>query len=428
MDAIPAKATDGMILHELKSHLATSEPVTREFVALMDATFRYYSETRTQFLEQLPHHLLQSELISLVNVEIKKRLFDERFCEGIQNALKSLRRAIIRLEDLRALHPQHPDRVNDLTRLAALAERVEALYQRHWEFYRYQSRLNEEELVGFLLEIDQVAYDWDSYLSGFSAVRALADALSGQACPPELAPLRITYQREGAQHFSVGTLQSLMGFLETAYRFVCAAGEVDAQAPPLTLLQVDVAHPVGLELAVPQATAPAYRRFLQYLFLKDMLKREALLKVVFEATTTELGREKPLAPAVMAGFQKDLSAALKALPADGTFTISDRTFPDDGIRVLQEFTAALDAQHISYDALLRGDATRSRKRTAKGEAKGEPKGEPGNDGKPDARAIPKPLGATQAPPPPRAEGTGPLFSLNPREHIAVLTGAKGREN
>ena len=292
MDAIPAKATDGMILHELKSHLSTSEPVTREFVALMDATFRYYGETRTQFLEQLPHHLLQSELISLVNVEIKKRLFDERFCEGIQNALKSLRRAIIRLEDLRALHPEHPDTVNDLSRLAALAERVEALYQKHWEFYRYQSRLNEQELVAFLLEVDQVGYQWDTYLSAFSAVHALADTLSGQPCPAELAPLRVTYQREGPQHFSVATIQSLMGFLETAYRFVCAASDVDAQAHPLTLLQVDVAHPVAVALAIPQATAPAYRRFLQYLFLKDMLKREALLKVVFEATTAELGRDK----------------------------------------------------------------------------------------------------------------------------------------
>ena len=118
-----------MILNELKTHLRTSEPVTREFVALMDATFRYYGDTRALFFEKLPHHLLQSELVSLVNVEVKNLLFDERFCQGIQESLKTLRRAIIRLEDLRALHPQHPDTVNNLTKLAALAERVEALYQ-----------------------------------------------------------------------------------------------------------------------------------------------------------------------------------------------------------------------------------------------------------------------------------------------------------
>jgi hypothetical protein len=88
-----------------------------------------------------------------------------------------------------------------------------------------------------------------------------------------------------------------------------------------------------------------------------MLKREALLKVVFESTLQDAGREKPLAPAVLGGFQKELTAALKQLPDDGRFTIADRTFPDDGIRVLQEFTAALDGQRIGYDALLRGDAS-----------------------------------------------------------------------
>jgi hypothetical protein len=418
MDAIPVKATDGMILHELKAHLATAEPVTREFVALMEATFRHYGATRDHFLEQLPHHLLQSELISLVNIEIKSRLFDERFCEGIQDSLKSLRRAIIRLEDLRALHPEHPDTANNLTRLAALAERVEALYQKHWEFYRYQARLTEGELVSFLLEIDQVAYQWDTCLTGFSAVHAVAEALSGQPCPEELAPLRVTYQREGPQHFAVGTIQALIAFLETAYRFVCATAEVDPQAQPLTLLQVDVAHPVAVQLAVPQATVGVYRRFLQYLFLKDMLKREPLLKVVFEAVAAELGREKPLSPAALAGFQKDLNAALKGLPEDGRFTISDRTFPDDGIRVLQEFTADLDGKRIGYEALLRGDATKGRSRGAK--AKADAKAPP----PPDATAA-APMDALPAPP--RPPGTGSLFSLNPKEHIAVLTGGRGRE-
>ena len=408
-----------MILHELKTHLATSEPVTREFVALMETTFRAYGETRTLFLEKLPHHLLQSELVSLVNVEIKHRLFDERFCAGIQDALKALRRAIIRLEDLRAQHPQHPDTVNNLTRLAALAERVEALYQRHWEFYRYQNRLTEEDLVGFLLEVDQIAYEWDTYLSGFSTVHAMAESLSGQPCPADRTPLRVAYERQGPQHFSVGTIQSLMGFLEVAYRFVCAASEVDVQAQPLMLLQVDVAHPVAIALAVPQDTAPAYRRFLQYLFLKDMLKREALLKVVFEATAHDVGRDKPLAAPVLTGFQKELSAALKRLPEDGRFTLADRTFPDDGIRVLQEFTAALEDKNIRYDALLRGDAGKGRAARQKPETQA--------DGKPELRIPPA---VPPIPKAPRAEGSSSLFGLNPKEHIAVLTGggSRGRES
>lgn len=412
-----------MILHELKSHLAKSSPVTGEFVALMDATFRYYTDTRTEFFSELPRHLLQSELVSLVNVELKARLFDDTFCQGIQDALKSLRRAIIRLEDLRAGHPDHPAEVNDLARLAALAERVEALYQKHWEFYRYQGRLTEEDLVAFVLEIDEAGYQWDTYLTASTAVQSLADALGTQPCPAHMAPLRISYQREGPDHFAIATIQSLMGFLEAGYRFVCAAWDIDPQAQPLTLLQVDVAHPVAVQLAVPEATQGPYRRFLQYLFLKDMLKREALLKVVFEATMQEAGRDKPLTPAVLAGFQKELTAALKQLPGDGRFGISDRVFPDDGIRVLQEFTAALDERKIGYDALLRGDAT-------KGRTRGKSKGASG-DAAPGTKGSPEPPPTPPIPPAPQrpqADELGSLFNVNPKEHIAVLTGGgSGRE-
>ncbi len=403
-----------MILHQLKTHLAQSEPVTREFVALMDATFKRYAELRATFLEKLPHHLLQSELVSLVNVDVKSRLFDEAFCAGIQGALKSLRRALIRLEDLREQHPGHADVVNDLPRLAALAERVEALYQKHWEFYRYQGRLSEEDLVSFLLEIDQIAYEWDTYLSGFAAGEALLETLSGQPCPDGMTPLHLTYQREGPAHYGVGSIQALLRFLDAGYRFVCTVCEVDPDAQPLTLLQVEVAEPVEVRLAVPQAMAPVYRKFLQYLFLKDMLKREALLKVVFEATSREAGRDKPPPPATLTGFQKELSAALQQLPQDGRFTVSDRTFPDDGIRVLQEFTATLDAQSIRYDALLRGDATKRKRGKAK------------DSDPPAAKDAARDANQPPVPPTPPAPAQGPrtdesLFSLSEKEHIAVLT-------
>jgi len=108
------------------------------------------------------------------------------------------------------------------------------------------------------------------------------------------------------------------------------------------------------------------------------------------------------------------------LPEDGRFTISDRTFPDDGIRVLQEFTAALDAQNIRYDALLRGDATKSRRRPAKGGTKAS------EDASPNPSPS-KPPEQAAAPKPANGNAEEPLFSLNPREHIAVLTGG-GREN
>ena len=398
-----------MILHQVKEHLGLSEPVTRKFVALMDATFRYYGEIRSLFFDKLPQHLLQSELVSLVNVEIKNRLFDEKFCAGIQDSLRTVQHANIRLEDLRKQNPDHPDAVNNLSRLAALGERVEALYQKHWEFHRYQNRITEEDLVRFILEIDQAGYEWDNYTYGFSAIKGLLDILEGRGLPEGFAPLRISYQRQGVRHFSVSTLRCMLNFLEAGYRFICAVGEIDPETQPLTLVHAEMGEPVQLLFAVPESASSPYRKFLQHLFLKDMLKRDALLKVVFLEVCKEMGREKPLTPTVMTGFQKEMTAELKKLPEDGRFSISNRTFPDDGIQVLQEFTTALDEKNIRYDTLLRGE---TRKSTS-----------------PSAKIPSKPKEGS--PPPPRTDtgqkenvipGLGPLLKpLVDKEHIAVLT-------
>ena len=403
-----------MILSQLKAHLAASEPSTREFVALMDTTFRFYSETRSIFLEKLPQHLLQSELISLINVELKERLFNEKFCLGIKDALKAIQRAIVRLENLRKAHPHHPDAVNDLTKLIAIAEQVEALYQKHWEYYRYQGRIGEEELVSFLLEIDQVAYHWDIYLSGFSAVSGVMESLQGQPCPPDMTPLRISYQRDGVSHFSVTAMCAVMNFLEVGYRFICAAAEIDVEIHPLSMLQVEVAEPIELVLSVPGLAAPSYRKFLQYLFLKDMLKRDALLKIVFEAVGRELQPAKSLPPALLSRFQKEMTAALKQLPPGGRFTISGRNFPEDAIQVLQEFTETLDGKNIRYDAMLRREPSKiGKSKTAprlKEGAKTEPAG--------SRQGAIKEYGN-------RPEAPGALFQkMDEKDHIAVLTERK----
>jgi hypothetical protein len=341
-----------VILNQLKTQFHAAEPVTREFIALVNATFRYYADTRGLFLGKLPAHLHQSDLVSLVNVEIKNRLFQPDFCDGLQDALKALRRAQIRLEDLRREHPDLPPAVNDLARLARLGEKLESLYQRHWEFYRYQTHLNEEEVVRLLLEVDEIAYDWDGYLAGFANADQLSQGLSSRPVPEGQALLAISYRQEGVQHFSVATLRALMDFLDAGYRFVGALFGLNPDAQPLTLLHVEVADPVELHVALPAALEPPYRKLLQYLFLKDMLKRDALLKYVFDVVEKDFPDAKPLAPADAAAFQKDLAAKLKPLPSSARFTFSDRTFPDDEIRVLNELTATLERNHMPYEPLL----------------------------------------------------------------------------
>lgn len=343
-----------MIENQLKAHAARAEPVTREFIALMGGTFRYYAETRNLFFDQLAAHLHQSELISLVNVEVKNRLFRAEFCEGLQEALKALRRAIIRLEDLRAAHPELPPAVNDLERLARIAEDVEALYQRHWEFYRYQTHLNEEELVRLLLEVDRIAYAWDGYLAGVTAAQRVAAGLGGRPVPQGHGVLAIRYSQPGPGHFSVATFKSLLDFLDSGYRFVGALFGVDTAAQPLAVLSVEMSEPVQLHVCLPAAVEEPFRKLLQYLFLKDMLKREALLKFVFDAVEKDFPGARPLSAAALSAFQKELAAALKLLPEGARFTFADRTFPGDEIPVLNELTASLERAHVDIQPLLGG--------------------------------------------------------------------------
>ncbi|MDH4248618.1 MAG: hypothetical protein OEW39_12480 [Deltaproteobacteria bacterium] len=363
----------------------------------MDARFRLYAEIRLRFLEGLPTHLLQSELVSFVNKEIKQHLFSDSFCQGIQDALKTIRRAIIRMEDLREAHPDLPAHVIDLNRLLELAEEVEALYQKHWEYYRYQSRLSEEDLVRILLDIDRIGYHWDMFLSRLSAVSDLTHALEGAKGGHDSAVFRVSYQRPQPHQFSVNTLTQVAGFLECAYRFVCAVKSLDSQAYPLALLQVEVSDPVDIQLSVPNAVESLFRRFLQYLFLHDMLKRESLLKVVFEAIGKDSGNESDLPTPLVTAFTKELTAHLKNLPSDGRFIISNRTFPDDRIAVLQEFTASLDDKNIHYEKLMgegKGDKKSASSKKAVAKETAEP---PLLNLKPSEAASPDP-GALAAPP------------------------------
>ena len=410
-----------MIVNQLKARFRLAEPVSRELAGQFQGTFQHYRIIRDEFFGQLPAHLHASELVSLVNVELKNRLFNAQFCEQIQEALKALRRTLVRLEDLRASQPDFPPAINDLAVLTRLGEQAEALYQRHWEYYRYPTHLNEEALVGLLLDIHRLCGDWDEYFARFSAVQSVVESLRGQSIAPGSASLRIAYTQAPPLHFSVGMLKALMDFLESAFAYVAALYGLDAKELPLTLLQVEVADPIELVVAVPSAAQGAYAAFLQYLFLKDMLRREALLKYVFDAVEKNFGSGKHLDAAA---YQKDLSAKLKALPTIGRFTISERSFPDDQIAVLHEFTAVMERNNIDAEALLGGEkpkSARKGKAAAPEASLAKPNAAPPLVRTPERQ--PAPAAPTQPPRVAAASVTPPTSdsSHQPRQHLHILT-------
>ena len=392
-----------MIVNQLKARFRQAEPVSRELAAQFQGAFQHYRAIRDDFFSELPSHLHASELVTLVNVELKSRLFHPQFCEQIQDELRALRRTLIRLEDLRAADTPCPTAVNDLEQLAKLGEGAEALYQRHWEQYRYPTHLNEEALARLLLDIHHLCEEWDAYFARFSAVHALVDSLSGQSLPPGTVALRIAYTQAAPLHFSVGMLKTVIDFLESSYGFVAALSGVDPVAAPLALLQVEVADPVELAVAVPAPAHAAFAAFLQYLFLKDMLKRDALLKYVCEAVERQFGAGRHVEPGA---YHKDLALKLKALPATGRFTISGRSFPDDQIAVLQDFTATLERNQMDAEALLGGDKPKpARKTKAPAESAPKPAPEPpaSQPHAPQPHAPERPAPAPPAPAPPAPE-------------------------
>jgi hypothetical protein len=120
------------------------------------------------------------------------------------------------------------------------------------------------------------------------------------------------------------------------------------------VLSVEVAEPVQLHVCIPAPVEEPYRKMLQYLFLKDMLKRDALLKFVFDAIEKAFPGTKPLSATALAAFQKELAAALRPLPTGATFSFADRTFPGDEIPVLNDLTASLERANVDVQPLLGG--------------------------------------------------------------------------
>ncbi|MDH4224443.1 MAG: hypothetical protein OEW12_02215 [Deltaproteobacteria bacterium] len=417
-----------MILSTLKSQFVSAESTTLEFVDLMRVTFSYYSDLRGRFFSLLPANTRQGELTNLLTGDLRSRLLNKPFCDRIQESLKAVRRSVIRLEDLRAQHPAVPALVNNLQALAKIAESVENLYQKHWECYRYQAQLSEKETVEFLMEIDRIGYDWDIYLESFTQTRTLVAALQGRGPGQGEAVVQVGYQRDNPFHDSAGGLIIILQFLEGCYRFICALYRIDPAQRPLSVLQVEIDQPVHMMVGVPEQCGKTYQKFLQHLFLKDMLQRDALLKFVMESVKKETGND--LSPATLLKHQKELNALIKTLPEGGQFTISDRVFPDDSVVVMREFMVTLDQQNISYESLLKA-SEKIKKTTAMRAAKPSIPPAAGTHPFPTKPSIPlmakdgfRQITASDIPSPPEADKTL-LQNKAAREHIRILTEREG---
>ena len=339
---------------QLSADFQSSEPITLEFVDLIRETFSFYGELRSRFYKHLPQQLRPGDFSVFLAGDLKIKLFTPAFCERIPESLKSVRRALMRLDDLRKAHPGIPPFVNDLKALAAIAERVESLYQLHWEYYRYPSHVGEGELLAVLLEIDRISYQWDIYLEGFSRVRALVAALKTQDCPEGSLMLTASYQDNVTPAITAPVLLGVTRLLEGIYRFVCGLRNLEPSDHPLVVLHVETGSPCLFHLAVPNTAHGAFRTFLHYLPLKDLVQADQLLKFVVESLEKEYSpaaenmKGKPPGKAL-----KELIALTKELPPQGRLTLADSSSGTDPVGVMGEFIGSLERQNIPYESLLK---------------------------------------------------------------------------
>ena len=323
--------------------------IFREFVLLMDNGFRCYEELRVRFLKNLPEYAGPNPSKSLES-DLSKYLFSDAFCNAIPEHLKTVRRLLIRLEDYHSTEEELLAIILKPSELKAIAERLETLFQQNWETHRYQVH---HQPIQLLMEAQHISETWNRCLTAFNTANTVVEALESPASPPlpkNTQTLEIRYYPEPPAPLNTQPLTALLHFLHSSHQFISSA--IGGEQLPLIILGIRTGEPLAIKLAIPQHTATEYLRFLQHLFLKDMLKQEALLKVVFQSVIKEHQTARQLTPQQLKTQEKSLLIALKDLPSPAKFEISGRKFPQDNILVLKQLTDFLTERNIAFKNLL----------------------------------------------------------------------------
>ncbi len=343
-----------MLWNTIQRDFSRFSPLTQEFVQLLDGTLRYGREVHDAFVLQLAQQPASTSLEALVEGELRPRLFNEVYCTRIQPFLTAIRRALLRLENV-DLHEQAKRSGNDLHALASIGDKVEALFQKYWEYYRYHKTLSHGEVVGLLIEVNALANTWQLYFTGF---RHMATLFQKHSLPENRSCIHIGIQLPQSSPPTTQHVQALLRLVECLHQWIGQAHGQKTLSPP-TLCQMETHPMIAVELGVQPPWHTLCQRVLQHLFLKDVLGQEPLVKVLLETAWCDAHGTKP-SPAVLSKATKQMNQCLKALPTQATFQVDALQFPQDSAKVLKDLLRFLAERNISGDSLLR--VTRSNKK------------------------------------------------------------------
>lgn len=399
-----------MLLHDIRKQFASSISVCDGFFRLMQKNFGFYASLCNHFFTHLAPRLEQGKLNELLQAEIKLRLFDPNFCQGLEESKKQFLAEIIKLEQFIATGRYEIQYLNDLEALKAVANNIYELLQSHWELYKYQRQeLTTARLISFVLEIDRISIGWDAFLEKYVAVSKLLKETGVMPVKPGLTPLKLHYHLPPGQGLSLQGNLDLMQFLLAAYEFVALVHGVDlhdAAAPGPELLNQESLQPISLILWVPEAMAQSFAKLLNYLSI-DVIKRETLVKYVMEVVAMGQGQEP--AKTAMAASQKKLAKLLEAFPQGAYLSIDEQEMADS-VQLLAKLTLEMDRIQVDYKDLLQAANRRLARNQRIADAVG-----PVQPASP-ALAVAKPGEA-----PKKAVGDGVKIDIAGKEHHGFLT-------
>ena len=393
-----------MLLHDIRKQFASSISVCDGFFRLMQKNFGFYANLCNLFFGNLASRLEQGKLNEFLQTDIRTRLFDPNFCQGLEESKKQFLAEIIKLEQFIASGRYEIQYLNDLEALKAVANNIYELLQGHWELYKYQRQeLTTARLISFVLEIDRISIGWDAFLEKYVAVSKLLKETGLMPVKPGLTPLKLHYHLPPGMGLSLQGNLDLMQFLLAAYEFMAQVYGIDPQQPAPELLNQESQQPVSLVLWLPDALAPGFAKLLNYLSI-DLIKRETLVKYVMEVVAMGQGQEP--AKAALAASQKKMAKLLEAFPQGAYLSIDEQEMLDS-VQLLAKLTQELDRIQVDYKDLLQA----ANRRLARNQRIAE------------ASAAAAPAGAVAKPtePPKKAVGDGVKIDIAGKEHHGFLT-------
>ncbi len=344
-----------MLLHDLRTQFNQTIPVCEGFFKLMQQTFGFYADLSNHFIANLGTRLEQGRLNEFLSGELKVKLMEPAFCQGLEERKKQILAETIKLEQFIASGHLQLDYLNDLEALKGVSNNLYDLLTRHWEIYKYEKQaISPNHLVGLMQEIDRIAIGWDSYLEKYLAVGKLLRETGHFPEKKGFAPVKVYFHLLEGSPFDLEVSNQLNRFLFNAYEFVLLSHGLKADHSRPEILNQESLNPVSLLLWIPQDLAASFAKLLSYLSI-EVIKRETLVKYVMEVVAAGSGKEVP--KTVTLSYQKKLAKLLETLPAGSYFTIHEEEMADS-VAMLTQLVHELDRFSIQYKDLLAATSKR----------------------------------------------------------------------